>query len=132
MSMNKKSYVIAIVGLTIATSCSILGQFVEPDGSPTNLGILSISRNRVHIGWIDNATNESGYSVERKIGADGVFFQIATTSAGAANYLDSGLTSETKYYYRVRAFNDSGYSSYSTEISVYTLGSGNTELEPAI
>lgn len=71
------------------------------------------------ISWSDNASNESGYYVERS--TDGrSFTQVAQLGINAASWADSGLNSGAAYYYRVRAFNSSGTSAYSNVASAQT------------
>jgi hypothetical protein len=66
----------------------------------------------VTLTWADNATNETGYKIERS--GDGVVFaEVATLSAGTASYSNTGLVAKSNYYYRVRAYNSAGNSSYS-------------------
>lgn len=67
--------------------------------------------------WIDNASNENGFIVER--GIDGVnFTQVATTTPNVTYYSDRSLVSGTTYYYRITAFNLAGNSSSSNTTSV--------------
>ena len=76
----------------------------------------------IALAWTDTATNESGYVVERS--SDGsTFSQRAQLGAGATSYLDSGLSSGTKYYYRVYAYNSAGSSTYSNVASALTQAS---------
>src|SRR5581483_10608766 len=79
--------------------------------APSSLAALA-SNNSVSLAWTDNSTNETGFSVERKTGASGSYGQIATTGQGVAAYVDSSVTAGTTYYYRTRAFNSAGNSSY--------------------
>ena len=73
----------------------------------------------VAMSWADNATNETGYVVERS--SDGATFsQRAQLGAGATSYLDSGLASGATYYYRVSAYNSAGSSGYSNVASGQT------------
>jgi titin len=65
---------------------------------------------------VDNASNESGYAIERKIDL-GTFKGFATTSADVTTYSDLGLTGTSTYSYRIRAFNGFGYSAYSNTAS---------------
>jgi hypothetical protein len=48
------------------------------------------------------------------------FTEIATLGAGTTTFGDSGRSSRTTYYYRVRAFNSVGNSAYSNTASVTT------------
>lgn len=67
------------------------------------------------LSWSDNATDETGYLVERRDGASPTFTQIASLPANAAAYLDSSLPAGSAYCYRVRAFNAIGPSAYTNE-----------------
>ncbi len=70
--------------------------------------------------WTSNSANETGFKIERKTGAGGTYAQIATVGAGVVVYNDSGLVSNTTYFYRVRATNAIGDSAYSNEASATT------------
>ena len=64
--------------------------------------------------WTDNANNETGYWVERRVGG-GSYSQIAALAANSSGYTDPNLAAATSYCYRVRAFNGAGASGYSNE-----------------
>lgn len=91
-----------------------------PLGAPSSLGAVAASSTQVNLAWTDNATNETGFKIERKTGANGTYSQIATTGVNIAAYSDTGLVSGTAYLYRVRATNAAGDSAYSNEASVTT------------
>ena len=66
---------------------------------------------QIRLNWIDGSGNETGFAIER--GTDGVnFSQIATVAANVTQYNNTGLSASTRYFYRVRAFNDVGSSGY--------------------
>jgi hypothetical protein len=75
---------------------------------------------QLHLSWIDNSSNEDGFEIERKIGEDGTFVQIAIQGANLNLYTDDNLTPGTAYCYRMRAFNASGKSGYSNEACATT------------
>lgn len=50
------------------------------------------------------------------------------TSTGNSNYQHTGLTGNTKYYYRARAKNSQLWSSYSTEVSTVTKSAPATDV----
>ncbi|MEQ1849067.1 MAG: fibronectin type III domain-containing protein [Candidatus Peribacteraceae bacterium] len=83
---------------------------------PTSLSATASGATKIALNWIDNATNETLYKLERKIGA-GSFSQIKTFVPNTMFYLDTG-TGGIMYTYRVRAFNPAGDSGYSNEASV--------------
>lgn len=87
--------------------------------APSGLSVQSAAYNRVTIGWVDNATNESGFKVERS--HDGVTFtEVATLGADVRSFADANVTARTAYFYRVRAFNSAGTSGFSNVVSVTT------------
>ncbi|MCU0772850.1 MAG: Ig-like domain-containing protein, partial [Verrucomicrobia bacterium] len=87
--------------------------------APTGLGATAASSTRINLAWTDNATNESGYTVERS--TDGVaFVPIVNLSANTTSYANTGLTSATLYYYRVIAYTPTGGSAYSNIASATT------------
>lgn len=76
---------------------------------------------RVALAWQDNATNETGFVVERS--TDGVTFaRIGTvarrTGTGAVSFTDSAVTLGTTYHYRVSAENAAGASAVAGPVSV--------------
>ncbi len=87
---------------------------------PTGLNANAISPTQISITWIDNATGEDGYKIERKE-ATGTYIQIASIAANSTTYTDSGIKDGTSYTYRIRAFNtipaDSLYSNEATVIT---------------
>ncbi|HEX3355651.1 MAG TPA: NPCBM/NEW2 domain-containing protein [Tepidisphaeraceae bacterium] len=75
----------------------------------TNLMAVAVADGSVALTWKDNATNETGYKIERSL--DGVnFTPVTTAGANATSYSDpgAGLTAGTMYWYRVRSTNASG------------------------
>ena len=88
--------------------------------APGNLTAFSSDFDRIDLSWADNASDEDGLRIERSL--NGVNFgQIATLPANSVNYVDSGLTGDTPYYYRARAYNAGGNSGYSNVASETTL-----------
>jgi carboxypeptidase T len=90
--------------------------------APTNLTATTASRSQINLSWADNATNESGFRVERCKGATcSNFSQIATVGANVTSYPSTGLTANSTYRFRVRAYNASGNSAYSNIAAATTL-----------
>ena len=82
--------------------------------APTNLVATAVSKSQINLTWTDNASNETGFSIERCKGATCTnFSQIATVGANVTSYANTRLTANTTYRYRVRAYNASGNSAYS-------------------
>jgi hypothetical protein len=89
---------------------------VSPPAAPGNLSAAPISPGPgVSLSWIDNSADEAGFVVERSKDstADVAFSRVETLGADAISYSDtSGLDRTSTWYYRVRAFNVAGTSSY--------------------
>jgi hypothetical protein len=92
----------------------------NPPTAPAGLAATASGTTTIQLSWTDTASNETGFAIERS--TDGVaFLEIATANANAAGHGDAGLTQGTAYWYRVRAFNADGYSSFSNIVSATTL-----------
>jgi titin len=88
--------------------------------APTNLTATAVSSSRIDLAWIDNATNESGFKVERS--TDGVnFTQVAILSSNITTYASTGLAPDTTYTFRVRAYDGTNNSGYSNTASSTTM-----------
>jgi hypothetical protein len=85
--------------------------------NPGTLTLTLVSGTQINLSWVDNATNESAYKVERATSSSGPWVEIAGPGSfsGTGTYSSTGLTSGVTYWFRVRAFNcfSGGYSSYS-------------------
>jgi titin len=93
--------------------------FTATPNAPSNLTATSASRTQINLSWTDNASNESGFNIERAP-SGGSFSQIASVGANVTGYSNTGLTAGTTYQYRVRAYNASGNSGYSNTASTAT------------
>ncbi len=89
----------------------------DPPTAPSNLNATAVSSNQINLSWIDNSINEDGFMIERKQSQDGNYVQIDTVEADITAYdnTDLTITVDTIYYYRIRAYNAFGESSYSNE-----------------
>ncbi|MCP4649637.1 MAG: S8 family serine peptidase [PVC group bacterium] len=88
--------------------------------TPSVLGATAISSSQINLVWVDDATYETGFKVERKTGLTGIYSEIATVVANSTTYSDTGLSALTTYYYRIRANRDKSKSRYSNETSAAT------------
>ena len=100
---------------SVARIIQITGTAPAVPAAPTNLTATAVSQTRIDLKWTDTSNNEDGFKVERS--PDGVTFtQIATVSANTTAYSNTGLTCNTFYQYRVRAYNSNGNSAYSNTV----------------
>jgi uncharacterized protein YkwD len=66
--------------------------------------------------WVDQAANETGFTIARATGITGTVWQdLVTLPADSTRYHDTTVQSGESYWYRVRAFNDAGRSFDSNE-----------------
>jgi hypothetical protein len=77
---------------------------------PTALGTLILN-------WSCTATNEDGFKIERSLNGSSGWAQISTTGINIHTFTNTGLTSNTRYYYRVRSYNRLGDSAYSNTVN---------------
>jgi len=84
------------------------------------LTVTAVSASQLNLSWEDNASNEVGFKIQRKTGANGTYVQINTVGANTTTYSDTGLLGNTTYCYRVRAFNSAGDSGLSNEACATT------------
>ncbi len=90
--------------------------------APDNLSATTASHDQIDLTWQDNATNETGYEIERSETPGTGFVLLFTTTADATNYTDNdvAINPNTTYYYRIRAVNATYQSSYSNEANATT------------
>jgi hypothetical protein len=123
LAENTVYYYCAIASNSGGTSYGVVGNFLTPPASapsaPTSVVATNVSGTENSIAWTDNANNELGYKVERSQNG-GAYTQIATTSANATSYSDTGATADQTYQYRVRGYNIIGNSAYAQSNQVVT------------
>ena len=82
-----------------------------PPGAPIAPSISNITSNSLRLSWVDGSADESGFNIERS--TDGVnYLPLVTVGANITSYTNTGLTANTTYYYRVRAYNNVGNSAW--------------------
>lgn len=110
---------LAILLTTILLGCSSSDDSVTEVTplAPTNLtGVLLNSQ--VTLSWVDNATNETGFKIERKIGS-GTYNLISTVGSNITTYTDASVATGQTYTYRVYSYNAIGNSTnYSNEFTI--------------
>jgi hypothetical protein len=89
--------------------------------APSNLAASTSGRTQVILSWADNSSNESGFRIERCAGSGcSNFAEIGTVGANVTSATNKGLSKNTWYSYRIRAYNASGNSGYSNTVSIKT------------
>jgi large repetitive protein len=96
---------------------SIGDQFTAPTIiAPSGLAATATAYNKINLVWADNSTNETGFEIVRSTTLNGTYSLVITTAANAVSYTDSGLTANTKYFYKIRAIGQGGYSAFANSV----------------
>ena len=104
---------------TLVAAFTYEGQPLPEPLPPTALNASAVSAGQINLSWLDNSSDETGFSLERS--PDGIAFTpIASLGPDIQFYADSGLQAATQYFYRVRAFNGAGNSAYSNTADAST------------
>ncbi|MDN5202911.1 CARDB domain-containing protein [Fulvivirgaceae bacterium BMA10] len=89
--------------------------------APTDLTVETLSQTELSLTWKDNSNNETHFIIERSMSGSDVFVVIGRVDKDVTVFTDTGLSSNTTYFYRVSAINELGSSDYSNESSAITL-----------
>jgi hypothetical protein len=110
---------IIVISLLFLNGCSSDNESdrEEVPQAPSNL-IGALVGSQVRLNWTDNATNEMGFKIERKL-QNGVFSELVSVGANVLNYDDTTVAVGQTYVYRIIAYNSTGNSTaYSNEFSI--------------
>src|ERR1041384_3582522 len=114
---TKIKTITAVCALGLAIELTTPAQAAKP-AAPSNLTATAVSSVQIDLTWTDNSNNEAG--IERS--TDGVnWVLIFQTISNVVDFSNAGLTPNTRYFYRLRAWNVSGNSSYTSPVSAVTL-----------
>jgi C1A family cysteine protease/predicted secreted protein len=103
-----------------------------PPNAPGSPQATPLFYTTISLTWTDNSNNESGFEIERSPDGLGDWAQIAVVGRNVNAISDGGLAGNTTYYYRVRAYNTNGHSSYSTVANATTAGGAHRQFLPAV
>ncbi len=92
-----------------------------PPAPPSGLVATGRSQTEINLSWTDQADNETGFMIEIRPASDSAFTVIDTTAANATAYSSTGLKANTRYTFKVVAYNAAGNSAYTNEASAVTL-----------
>jgi hypothetical protein len=90
-----------------------------PPAAPATLVAKSSDEHTIRLSWEDRSAAEDGYEVQRSLDAS-VWSTIGTLPANAVAYEDRALAVDTRFWYRVRAAKDGGFSEFSVIASAAT------------
>ncbi|HVT90626.1 MAG TPA: fibronectin type III domain-containing protein [Tepidisphaeraceae bacterium] len=100
--------------VTVSTSNELLPL------APTNLTGTTVGTTEVDLSWSDNATNETGYVVQRLSDDGSTWVTMATLGANTTTYQMTSLAAGRTFSFRVFAFNGVGQSDFSNIAAVQT------------
>ena len=96
--------------------------------APSGLTATAVSSSGIQLSWTDNSTNEDSFEIQRS--TNGVDF-VWIANGGVNSFGDTiGITSGTRYWYRVRAVNNSGVSAWSNIADATTPLAGGSLPSP--
>ena len=80
----------------------------------------------VTLTWNDNSTDETGFTIERRLRQDApsTYKEIGTVAANVKTFDDATVALNTQYCFRVRGFNPVALSEYSNEACMMLTPSG--------
>jgi len=93
---------------------------------PSSLNAYSTSWYHVYLNWQDNSDNEIGFEIQRKKVDEQNFSSIGAAKENTSTFQDETFNGDYTYYYKVRAYNLAGNSSFSNTIS-FTIPAGPPE-----
>jgi YVTN family beta-propeller protein len=120
IDMDDESVTEFAVGL-IDDALSI-GAFIgdTPPSAPSGLEAEPHDENAIFISWSDNSSDELGFRIERSEENEDNYVQIASVAENTTAYEDYHLSSDTVYYYRLRAYKEASDSDYSASANATT------------
>jgi hypothetical protein len=93
---------------------------------PYNLALLKFNDGSTNISWKDSSRYIEKYELWRKVNFDGEYLLHQELSGKAYNTNDDNLDTSKIYFYKVRGYKSSGFSSFSDEINTAgIISSGN-------
>ena len=113
----------------VAAANQITVNKILPPSTPLNFIATLSQSNTISISWDKPGENEEGFVLDRKIN-DGVFDFLDSLGAEQVSYIDSDVSEDNTYAYRLTAFNSiGGNSSFTDEVSVEitVLGIGDSQ-----
>jgi hypothetical protein len=94
-----------------------------PPATPNNLTVTVLGSDEIKLEWLPNTEDDlTGYIIQRSTDPNGPWYNVTTVGKEGTSYIDKGLESGTKYYYRIIAVdNASNESPPSVTLSVTTF-----------
>jgi serine protease len=91
--------------------------------APSNLAGTPVSPSQINLAWTDNSSLETGFTLQRRQQAGGVWgdwSDVGSPAANATGFTNTGLSAETPYQYQLRACNAAGCSAWTLSSTITT------------
>lgn len=98
----------------------------DPPPAPYGLTMRRLTTTLVNISWKDDSPFAKGYELWKKTGFGGTYAKFRTLPAGSYNTNDVLADPDGEYYYKIRSYNDYGFSIFGEEVN--TSGAGGSTL----
>jgi predicted peptidase/lysophospholipase L1-like esterase/chitodextrinase len=108
--------------VTVATPTSLV--------APANPTAVATGAGTVQLFWTDNTPDETGFEIFRATNPTGPYSFFKLVPQGSVSYVDSGISPNTNYYYKIRAVNNTYVSPYTANIFVTTTSDSQPPTAP--
>ncbi len=92
-----------------------VGNQPNTPAAPDNLTAVGISTKKIKLFWEDKSNDENGFEIYHATAPGGPYIFRKVVAANTVTYEDEQLIQNKTYYYKIRAINNNGGSSYSVE-----------------
>lgn len=103
---------------------------VKPPEAPDNLILIKLSETSINLSWKDTSVKVDGYEIWRKLVFYGEYFKLLIVSGDVFNINDENLEPGRMYSYKIRGYNQFGFSPFSEEINNFGVGSSGDLYSP--
>ena len=121
VALNTVGYTTEFPSMTVKSTSESVG--VNPPAAPTSLTAAMLAGPQVGLTWRDNASNETGFVIERSVNNGATFTQLGTAPAKSGTgsnvtFTDTTVTPGSTYQYRVASVGFGGNSAYSNVAAI--------------
>lgn len=109
----------------------VVKENTNPPNAPDSLIAPYITPTSILLVWVDNATNETGYEIYRSVNNNSNYSLLTTRPSNTISYADNTVSTNFNYFYKVRAINKYGASSFSNEVGISSGSSTSTSDTPS-
>ena len=93
---------------------------------PTNLTATAAAPTLINLTWTDNASDEDGYKIYRRVVGDTSWLYMGSTPANSSSFQSVGLLENIQYEHKIVAYNSLRDGNDVVSTAVTTLDAGNT------